>query len=400
MGSQLAMSTPHMKGSRMSISTENLSSSTDLDSFREITRRFAEQRIRPMAAELDENERFPEELYKECAALGLFGITVPQAMGGLGADVSTYAVVMEELSRGYASVADQCGLIELIGTLLSTHGTPEQIERYLPATIGAQRRCAYALTEAEAGSDLAGLKTTAVKSGGGWELSGQKLWIHNAPVADFALVLARTDPAAAHRGMSIFIVDLDLPGCSRGKKEHKMGQRASQVGALFFDRVKLPASALLGPEGRGFHIMMSVLEKGRVGIAALAVGILQQALEESVAYAKSRKQFGKAIGEFQAVQWMIADMAKDIAAAQLLVKNAAAKLDKGESAALESSIAKCFAGDAAVAHTQNAVQIHGGSGYIRGVAVERLYRDAKITQIYEGTNQIQRMIIARQLLKD
>jgi len=179
-----------------------------------------------------------------------------------------------------------------------------------------------------------------------------------------------------------------------------MGQRASQVGPLFFEKVKLPANALLGPEGRGFHIMMSVLEKGRVGIAALAVGILQQALEESIAYAKSRKQFGKAIGEFQAVQWMIADMAKDIAAAQLLVKNAAAKLDKGESAAIESSIAKCFAGDAAVLHTQNAVQIHGGSGYIRGVAVERLYRDAKITQIYEGTNQIQRMIIARQLLKD
>jgi alkylation response protein AidB-like acyl-CoA dehydrogenase len=366
----------------------------------DVTRKFAEERIRPLATELDESERFPEELYKECAGLGLFGITVPQSMGGLGADVSTYAAVMEELSRGYASVADQCGLVELIGTLLSTHGTPEQIEQYLPATLRAERKCAYALTEAEAGSDLAGLKTTAVPNGSGWVLNGQKLWIHNAPVADFALVLARTDPAAAHRGMSIFIVDLDKPGCTHGRKEHKMGQRASQVGPIFFEDVKLPPTALLGPAGRGFHIMMSVLEKGRIGIAALAVGIMQHALEESIAYAKSRRQFGKAIGEFQAVQWMIADMAKDIVAAQLLVQNAAAKLDRGESATLESSIAKCFAGDAAVLHTQNAVQIHGGSGYIRGVAVERLYRDAKITQIYEGTNQIQRMIISRQLLRD
>lgn len=384
----------------MSIATSLAAPNDDLASIRTMTRKFADERIRPLAAELDESEQFPAELYRECAELGLFGITVPADMGGLGADVSTYAAVMEELSRGYASVADQCGLVELIGTLLATHGTPEQIARYMPGLLKAEKRCAYALTEAEAGSDLASLKTSAVRSGDGWELTGQKLWIHNAPVADFALVLTRTDPAAGHRGMSIFIVDLDQPGVTRGKKEKKMGQRASQIGALFFEKVKLHAGALLGPEGRGFHIMMSVLEKGRVGIASLAVGIMQQALEESIAYAKERKQFGKPIADFQAVQWMIADMAKDIAAAQLLVQNAAARLDRGESAAIESSIAKCFAGDAAVLHTQNAVQIHGGSGYIRGVAVERLYRDAKITQIYEGTNQIQRMIIARQLLKD
>ncbi len=384
----------------MSAATTRAPANDDLEQIREMTRRFADERIMPLAAELDESEKFPDELYKECAELGLFGITVPQTMGGLGADVSTYAAVMEELSRGYSSVADQCGLIELIGTLLSTHGSPEQINRYLKPTLRAERRCAYALTEAEAGSDLAGLKTTASRADDGWELTGQKLWIHNAPVADFALVLARTDPAAGHRGMSIFVVDLDQPGVSRGKKERKMGQRASQIGALFFEKVKLPKTALLGPEGRGFHIMMSVLEKGRVGIASLAVGILQQALDESIAYAKERKQFGKAIAEFQAVQWMIADMAKDLTAARLLVQNAATKLDSGVSAAIESSMAKCFAGDAAVLHTQNAVQIHGGSGYIRGVAVERLYRDAKITQIYEGTNQIQRMIIARQLLKD
>ena len=371
-----------------------------LELIRESTRRFADERVRPLAASLDESEAFPADLYRECAALGLFGVTVPEAHGGLGADVRTYAAVMEELARGYASVADQCGLIELVGTLLSTHGTPAQIGRYIGPLLRFEKRCAYALTEAEAGSDLASLRTTAVRDGDGWRITGQKLWIHNATVADFALVLARTDPAAGHRGMSIFVVDLEAPGCSRGHKEHKMGQRASQIGALFFDGVRLPSDALLGTPGRGFHAMMSVLEKGRIGIAALAVGILQHALEESIAYAKTRRQFGKAIAEFQAIQWMIADMAKDTAAARLLVEAAAAKLDRGERATIEASMAKCFASDAAVAHTQNAVQIHGGSGYIRGVAVERLYRDAKITQIYEGTNQIQRMIIARQLLAD
>jgi alkylation response protein AidB-like acyl-CoA dehydrogenase len=367
---------------------------------RDLARTFADERIKPLARELDETESFPTELYAECATLGLFGIAVPEHHGGLGGDIRTYAAIMEELARGYASVADQCGLIELMGALFSAQGTPSQIDTYLRPTLRAQRRPAYALTESEAGSDLGSLKTTAVRDGTGWRLTGQKLWIHNAPVADYALVLARTDPALRHRGMSIFIVDLDRPGCTRGKKEHKMGQRASQVGALFFDNVALPAEALLGTEGRGFHTMMSVLEKGRIGIGALAVGILQNALDESIAYAKVRRQFGKAIAEFQAIQWMIADMAKDTSAARLLVQHAAGLLDQGGKATRESSMAKCFASDAAVAHTQNAVQIHGGSGYIRGVTVERLYRDAKITQIYEGTNQIQRLIIARELLAD
>jgi alkylation response protein AidB-like acyl-CoA dehydrogenase len=365
---------------------------------RDQTRRFADERVRPLAAELDESERFPAALYDEMAALGLFGIALPEAHGGAGADVLTYAAVMEELGRGYASVADQCGLVELIATLISQHGSEAQRAAYLRPLLGARRRCAYALTEAAAGSDLAGLRTTATPDGDGWRLSGEKLWIHNAPVADFALVLARTDPALRHRGMSIFVVDLDLPGCSRGAKEHKMGQRASQVGALHFDAVRLPATARLGPEGRGFQIMMGALDKGRVGIGALAVGILQAALDESIGYAKLRQQFGRPIAEFQAIQWMLADMAKDTAAARLLVEAAAKRIDRGERATLECAMAKCFASDAAVAHTANAVQIHGGTGYIRGVTVERLYRDAKITQIYEGTNQIQRLIIARQLL--
>ena len=198
--------------------------------------------------------------------------------------------------------------------------------------------------------------------------------------------------------MSVFLVDRDRPGYRIGRAEHKMGQRASQVGALHFDGVALPQEARLGPENRGFHLMMSVLDKGRVGIAALAVGILQAALEASIGYAKEHRQFGRAIADFQAVQWMLADMAKDTHAARLMTLDAAARLDRGERATAECSMAKCFASDAAVAHTAQAVQIHGGTGYIRGIEVERLYRDAKITQIYEGTNQIQRLIIARQLL--
>jgi alkylation response protein AidB-like acyl-CoA dehydrogenase len=366
---------------------------------REAARRFAEAEIAPHATDWDEAEAVPRGLYRALAAAGLFGITVPEGFGGVGADALSYALVMEELARGYASVADQVGLVELLGTLLTAHGTGAQRARYLAPLLRAEFRCAYALTEDGAGSDLAGLRTAARRDGAGWVLDGAKLWIHNAPVADFAAVLARTDPAAGHRGMSIFLVDLDAPGVARDRKERKMGQRGSPVGGLRFEGVRLGPEALLGPEGRGFHIMMSVLDKGRVGIGALAVGLLQRALEESIAHAKSRVQFGRAIAEFQAVQWMVADMAKDTQAARLLVHHAARLLDAGSDATLAASMAKCFASDAAVARIADAVQIHGGSGYIRGVTVERLYRDAKITQIYEGTNQIQRMIMARELFR-
>jgi alkylation response protein AidB-like acyl-CoA dehydrogenase len=306
---------------------------------------------------------------------------------------------MEELSRGYASVADQCGLVELIGTLLSVHGSEKQRELYLGDVLTARRRVAYCITEAEAGTDVSGIKTTARRDGAGWRLSGTKMWIHNAPVADFAYVLARTDPAAGNRGMSIFIVDLTAKGVARGKKEKKMGQRASPVGALHFDEVALGEDALLGQLNRGFHIMMSVLDKGRIGIASLAIGIAQAGLEAAVDYARTRKQFGKAIVENQGLQWMLADMKKDITAARALVQRAAMTMDAGLPATMDCAIAKCFAGDIAVQHAANAVQVFGGSGYIRGFEVERLYRDAKITQIYEGTNQIQRSIIARELLK-
>ncbi|MGR3823054.1 MAG: acyl-CoA dehydrogenase family protein [Salipiger marinus] len=365
---------------------------------RDMTRQFANEVIRPVAEELDREERFPAEIYSQMAELGLFGISVPEAMGGPGFDTVTYALVMEELSRGYASVADQCGLVELISTLLCRHGTEAQRARHLPDILAAKTRVAYCITEPEAGTDVSGIRTEAVRDGDGWILNGGKIWIHNAPVADLGFVLARTDRAAGHRGMSIFIVDFHAKGVSRGPKEHKMGQRASQVGPVSFDDVRLPADALLGTEGRGFHMMMSVLDKGRVGIGALAVGITQAGLEAAVDYAQQRRQFGKAISEFQGVQWLIADIAKDVEAARLLVHQAAFKIDSGSDATRFCSMAKCFAGDAAVARTADAVQVFGGSGYIRGFEVERLYRDAKICQIYEGTNQIQRMIIARELL--
>lgn len=366
---------------------------------RDMTRKFADEVIRPQAEELDREERFAGDIYQQMGELGLFGITVPEAYGGVGLDVVAYAVVMEELSRGYASVADQCGLVELLGTLLSQHGNDNQRARWLPGLLNASLKGAYCITEAGAGSDVSGVKTTATRSENGWVLNGSKLWIHNAPVADVAFVLARTDKEAGHRGMSIFIVDCALAGVSKGPKEHKMGQRSSQVGELHFNQVQLPADALLGAENRGFHMMMSALNKGRVGIGALAVGIARAGLEAATEYAKQREQFGQNIAGFQAVQFMLADIAKDTEAARLLVHSAAYKIDTDVADATAAcSMAKCFAGDVAVQHSANAVQIFGGSGYIRGVEVERLYRDAKITQIYEGTNQIQRMIIARHLL--
>jgi alkylation response protein AidB-like acyl-CoA dehydrogenase len=367
---------------------------------RAMARRYADDRIRPIAEELDRTEAFPADLYREMGGLGLFGIGVPAALGGVGLDTFAYALVMEELSRGYASVADQCGLVELVASLLVRYGTDRQKSEHLGALVSAKTVPAYCITEADAGSDVSAIRTTARRDGDGWILDGSKLWIHNAPVADLGFVLARTDPAAGRRGMSIFLVDLYAPGTTRGPKEPKMGQRASQVGALTFEGVRLPAGSLLGTEGRGFHMMMSVLETGRVGIAALAVGIARAGLEACLDYAPARHQFGQPIADFQGVQWMLADMATAIEAARGLVHRAAVLIDRELPATAAASMAKCFASDMAVARTADAVQIFGGSGYIRGFEVERLYRDAKITQIYEGTNQIQRTIVARDLFRN
>jgi alkylation response protein AidB-like acyl-CoA dehydrogenase len=373
----------------------------DTDEFsmiRRTVRGLVDKEVRPIAAELDEKETPPWHVYNMMADLGLFGLCLPEGDGGSGLSCLGYTIVVEELSRGYASVADYLGLVDVVSTLLSRYGSAEQKARYLAPVLRGKLKCAFAVTESEAGSDLSGIRTIARPNGDGWVLDGSKLWIHNAPHCDFAIVLARTSPEKGKRGMSLFIVERIYPGFESGPKEHKMGQRASNVGGLTFDGVVLPATALLGEQDRGFHAVMSVLEKGRIYISALCVGILQAALDASITQAKIRHQFSRPIAEFQGVQWMLADMAKDTHAARLMTQAAAIAYDTGARANLECSMAKCFASDAAVQHTANAVQIFGGSGYIRGYEVERLYRDAKITQIYEGTNQIQRMLIARALV--
>jgi alkylation response protein AidB-like acyl-CoA dehydrogenase len=363
-------------------------------------RRFAEKEIQPFAKELDESSSFPQEIYTKMAEAGLFGITIPLEWGGAGTDNQTYAIVMEELAWGYASVADQCGLVELVATLLFELGTDAQKENYLPAIIQAQKKCSFALTEPGAGSDLGSISTRALKTTEGYRIKGRKAFIHNAPVCDFALVLARSqEGSVGNRGLSIFIVESTLPGFSRGKKEQKMGQRASQLSDLVFEDCLLPPEALLGKESDGFKNMMIVLEKGRIGIAALSVGIARAALETSVSYAKERRQFGQPIAKFQAIQWKLTEMAVDIFAARAMIMHAATLKDKGLPVAMQASMAKLFASEMAVKHTAAAIQIHGGYGYIRDYPVERLHRDAMTTTIYEGTSEVQRIIIARSLLE-
>lgn len=366
----------------------------------ETARRFAQQEVKPLARELDESARFSETIYKKMAEAGLLGITIAPEWGGAGADTLSYGIVMEELSCGYASIADQCGLVELDATLLSELGNQAQKEGYLMPLLRAKIKCAFALTEPNAGSDLASITTRARKTSDGYLLNGRKSFIHNGPICDFALVLARSqETSAGPQGLSIFIVDSSSRGFSTGKKENKMGQRHSQLSDLAFDDCPLPSGALLGEEGEGFKNIMLVLEKGRIGIAALALGITRAALEESIKYATTRIQFGQPISDFQAIQWKLAEMATDIFAARAMIFHAAALKDKGISATMHASMAKLFASEMAVRHTSAAVQIHGGYGYLKDYTVERLYRDAKVTQIYEGTSEIQNIIIARNLLK-
>jgi alkylation response protein AidB-like acyl-CoA dehydrogenase len=375
---------------------------------RRLVREFVDEQVRPRAGELDESERFPRELYVEMAKIGLFGITVPSQFGGLGACALDYLFVMESLSYGYASVADQCGLVEIVGSLLASFGTAEQRERYLRPLLAFARPCAYALTEAGSGSDLGSITTRAVRDGDGWRLTGEKIYIHNAPVADFAVVLAVTDPRKGKRGgISVFLVDLDQDGVTRAYHEHKMGQRASQIGGLVFDEVRLAPDALLGEEGRAFGYMMRVLAKGRLGIAGLALGISRAALASAVVQAGERRQFGVPIGSNQAISFALADAATELRAGTALAADAARALDTGENAAEHNaaedpaplcSMAKLYASEACVRHADLAVQVFGGSGYIRGYEVERLYRDARITRIYEGTSEMQRLIISRALL--
>lgn len=378
----------------MSLLTED--SSTEL--LRQTVREFASERIRPVAEELDETERFPLEIYQELGKMGLLGITVPEEDHGAGGSVLDYVNVMEELAWGYASVADQVGVVELVGNLISRFGTQDQKDKYLPGLLSAELQCSYGLTEPSAGSDLGGLKTTARRDGSDFILNGEKIYIHNAPVAHFAMVLARTDITKGKRGMSMFLVDIDTPGIERAYKEHKMGQRASPVGGFVFSDARVPASALLGEEGTGFGNVLHGLEKGRLGIGALANGIVRAALETAVEHAKSRQQFGVAIADFQAIAFMLADMQVDYDAGRLLLERAAVALEQRGHANSECSIAKLFTSESAVRNTSRAVQILGGAGFIRGVEAERLYRDARITTLYEGTSEIQRTVISREIL--
>jgi alkylation response protein AidB-like acyl-CoA dehydrogenase len=366
----------------------------DTAPMREMIADFVADRILPVVHDLDADSRFPADLYREMAGLNLFGITVPVEHGGVGARALDYLHVMEGLSFGYASVADQCGLVELVSTLLAAHGSPEQCLKYLPDLLAAQRFCAYALTEPQAGSDLRGITTRARRDGDGWLLDGEKVFIHNAPVADVAVVLARTDDA-----LSVFLVDLDLPGVARTYKERKMGQRASQVGGLRFTGVRVPEGALLGVAGAGFRYVTEVLAKGRLGIAGLSLGISRAALAAAAEQAELRVAFGRPIGANQAVAFPLADAYTEYRAGLLLAEDAARLLDAGApEAATACSMAKLYASEACLRHTSMAVQVFGGAGYIEGSPVERLYRDARITTIYEGTSEIQRLIIARSIV--
>jgi alkylation response protein AidB-like acyl-CoA dehydrogenase len=363
----------------------------DLPAIRRMVADFVAHRVTPQVGGLDAHGRFPGALYREMAGLNLFGITVPEKHGGVGARALDYLHVMEGLSYGYASVADQCGLVELVATLLSEHGTDEQRDRYLTPLLRAERLCAYALTEPQAGSDLRAVATRAIRSGDGWQLDGEKVFIHNAPVAGFAAVLARTGEA-----MSVFLVDLDLPGVSRTYREHKMGQRASQVGGLRFEGAR---GALLGEEGAGFRYMTEVLAKGRLGIAGLSLGISRAALTAAVEHAETRTAFGRRIGANQAVAFPLADAYLEYRAGLLLAEDAARLLDRGDPAAATAcSMAKLYASEACQRHTSTAVQVFGGAGYIEGCIAERLYRDARITTLYEGTSEIQRLIISRSIV--
>ena len=362
---------------------------------RELVATFVAREVTPIAAALDAEPEFPADLYRSMAALNLFGITVPERYGGAGARALDYLHVMEGLSFGYASVADQCGLVELVSCLLAGYGTDAQRDRYLTPLLAARRLCAYALTEPQAGSDLRGIASRADRVDGGWRLSGEKVFIHNAPVADFAVVLART----GERDLSVFLVDLDRPGVSRTYKERKMGQRASQVGGLRFDAVALPDDALLGEAGAGLRYMTGVLAKGRLGIAGLSLGISRAALTAATAQAEVRVAFGRPIGANQAVAFPLADAYTGYRAGLLLAEDAARLLDAGApQAGTACAMAKLFASEGAVRHASTAVQVFGGAGYIEGCVAERLYRDARITTLYEGTSEIQRLIIARSIV--
>jgi butyryl-CoA dehydrogenase len=367
---------------------------------RDAVREFADTEVAPIAAELDRDHRFPYELLPKMAELNIMGMPFPEKFGGAGADEVSYCLAVEEISRACAST----GCILSAHTSLATwpvykFGTDAQKERYLHDLASGRHLGAFALTEPGAGTDAGSGTATATPHPDGYALNGSKIFITNAPYADVYIVFAKTDHEQGTRGMSAFIVEKDTPGFSVGEAEHKLGIRGSSTPPLYFADCRIPKDALLGEEGEGFKIAMQTLDGGRIGIAAQALGIAQAALDAAVAYAKERVQFGKPIASLQAIQWMIADMATQVDAARLLVYRAAWCVDNGRPYSTEGAMAKLFASETATRVADRAIQIHGGYGYTESYPVERNYRDAKITELYEGTSEVQRMVIARSYLR-
>lgn len=368
--------------------------------FLQMIREFAEKEVKPLAAEIDETERFPEETVRKMARLGMMGIPVPVEYGGAGGNNIHYTMAVEELSRVCATT----GVILSAHTSLCVapimeHGTPEQKAKYLPKLASGEWLGAFGLTEPNAGTDASAQQTTAVRDGDHYVLNGSKIFITNAGHADVYVIMAMTDKSKGTKGISAFIVEKDFPGFSVGKKEKKMGIRGSATCELIMENCIVPAENLLGQEGKGFSIAMKTLDGGRIGIASQALGIAQGALDETVRYVKERKQFGKPLAKFQNMQFQLAELATKIDAARLLVRKAADKKDRKEPYSVDAAMAKLFAAETAMETTTKAVQFHGGYGYTREYPVERMMRDAKITEIYEGTSEVQKMVIAGALLK-
>ena len=365
----------------------------------ETVRDFARQRIAPIAREHDESGEFPHATVREMAELGLFGIPIPEEHGGAGADTLALVLVVEELAKVDASHSITVGAhTSLAASPILDFGTPEQKAKYLPAMARGEALGAFGLTEASSGSDAADMATRAVRSGDRWTLSGTKVFITNAGVAETFVVAAVTDPGKGAHGISTFILEKGWKGVRPGKKEDKLGWRASDTRELALEEVEVAAENLLGEEGQGFHQCLHTLNGGRIGIAAHALGIAEGAYEAARDYALEREQFGRPIAEFQGVQFPLADMATGIEAARHLTYHAARLKDAGRPYKLAAAQAKLFASELAMRTTMQAVQIHGGNGYTRDYPVERMMRDAKITEIGEGTSEIQRVVISREIL--
>ena len=367
----------------------------------DMARSFAQREVLPKAAELDETGRFPEELIRQMAELGLMGVAVPEQYGGAGMDNICYAIAMEEIARACASTS----VIMSVNNSLACDpilkfGSEEQKTKYLvPLASGRHLGC-FGLTEPGAGSDAGSQKTTAVRNGNVYVVNGTKNFITNAPQADTCVLFAMTEKEKKHKGITAFILDMKYGGVTVGKNEKKLGITASATASIILEDVKIPAENRLGNEGDGFKVAMHTLDGGRIGIAAQAIGIARAALEDALAYAKERRQFGQPIANFQAIQWMLADMATEIDAARMLTYRAGWMKDRNARHSKESSMAKLYASEAAMRASVKGIQIHGGYGYIKEYPAERHFRDAKITEIYEGTSEIQRLVIAAALLKD